>query len=194
MPAEQRARDLLDMSLKAAAVGDDERALELLQRSVDASHATPAAHYLLGADYAQRQRYGDAVVHLTTAVEQAPELWTARLQLGLLWLTLANPAAAVAQLRPLSALPENDASRCFGNALIALATDDLMGAKRHLSGGLQLGTASAALQADMQRVLAAIEARTPVAMAAAGPMGGELATSLSHGLAISAYAARESGA
>jgi tetratricopeptide (TPR) repeat protein len=144
------------------------------------------AHYLLGAESAQRQRYGDAVLHMTAAVEQAPQLWVARLQLGLLWLTLANPGAARAQLQPLLELPPTDALRLFGEGLLALAADDLAGALRSLSAGLQAGVANPALMADMQRLLDATEAQLRGGAAATVPgVGNEAA--VSHGMAISAY-------
>lgn len=176
-----KASELLEAAVQAAQAGEAERSFELLQRSVAASHLNPAAHYLLGADYAQRQRYGDAVLHMTTAVEQAPELGVARVQLGLLWLTLKNPNASRDVLQPLLQLPSPDALRFFGEGLLALAADDLQGAAGRLAAGLEIGIANLPLMEDMRRLLDAIRVQqTGGATSTAEPV-------VSHGMAISAY-------
>ena len=189
--ATAEAQRLLEAAVQAARIGDDTAALALLQRSVKESRFNPIAHYLLGAEYAQRQQYGDAVLHMTTAVEQAPELWIARLQLGLLWLTLGNPASAQAQLQPLSRLPEGDVLRRFGDALAALCRDDLRTAVEQLRAGLLTGSDNAPLMADMRRLLSAVEERLSASGAATAAQAiGDARAGVSHGMAISAYTRR----
>jgi len=139
-----------------------------------------ASRYLLGAECAQRGEYGDAVLHMTTALEQNPALHVARLQLGLLWLTLGNAAAATATLQPLENLPDGDATRQFGEGLLGLCRDDLGAAAARLRAGISTGSDNAALVADMQRLLDAIEPRLQPAPAQA----------VSHEAAISVYTAR----
>jgi tetratricopeptide (TPR) repeat protein len=175
-----QASELLEAAVQAANAGEEDRSFELLQRSVAASHLNPAAHYLLGADYAQRRHYGDAVLHMTTAVEQAPQLWVARVQLGLLWLTLRNPHAAQGVLQPLAQLPSSDALRLFGEGLLALAADELSNAARQLSAGLEVGVPNPPLMADMRRLLEAVQGQQ-----ANGATSVEAV--VSHGMAISAY-------
>ena len=185
------AEALLQTALQAANAGDDERMLALLRESVSAWHHNPTAHYLLGAECAQRKQFGDAVLHLTTAVDQAPHMAVARLQLGLLWITQANPAAALAQLGPLAELPEGQAVRHFGEALSALCRDDLAGAGQQLRRGLDAPCDNALLRADMQRLLDAVQAR----LGSVGPdanLPGADAVAVSHGMAISAYFEAES--
>lgn len=187
----EQAQALHDAAMRASRAGDGEQALSLLRSCIAQDHLNPTAHYLLGAEYAQGQRYGDAVVHLTTAVEQAPSLWTARLQLGLLWLSLSNPTAAMAALQPLNDLPETDALHHFGHALTALCRDDLALASSMLQAGLQIGADNAPLLADMQRLLDATLSRMREAVR---PPSSEIdeAQQVSHGLAISAYTGRSS--
>lgn len=184
------AEALLQSALQAAHAGDDERMLALLRDSVRASHHNPAAHYLLGAECAQRKHFGDAVLHLTTAVDQAPGMAVARLQLGLLWITQGNPAAALAQLGPLADLPEGDALRHFGEALSGLCRDDVPEAQRQLRLGLDAPCDNALLRTDMQRLLDALQARLAQTAADARLPAAE-AVSVSHGMAISAYAQAE---
>jgi len=190
MTASEQAQALLDAATRASQAGDGEQALLLLRRCVEQYPVNPVAHYLLGAECAQAQRYGDAVVHLTTAVEQAPTLWIARLQLGLLWLTLSNPTAATAALLPLNDLPETDALHHFGRALTALGRDDLPGAASTLQAGLQMGADNAPLLADMRRLLEATLSR--MRDSPQPPSAIADARLFSHDLAISAYSGRGS--
>jgi tetratricopeptide (TPR) repeat protein len=184
--AQQEGQRLLEAAVAAMHGGDEAASVELLRRSIEAAPVNPTAHYLLGAEYAQRKQYGDAIIHWTTAVEQAPATGIARLQLGLLWLTLANPTAALLQLEPLGQLGADDPLRHFGIGLSCLCRDDLPGAAAGLSSGLRLETANLALAADMQRVLSAVDERIRGAGASHTMTEGPLSASL--GMAISAYA------
>jgi len=181
----EQTQALLDAAVRASQAGDGEQARALLQSCITQNPVNPAAHYLLGAEFAQDQRYGDAVVHFTTAVEQSPSLWIARLQLGLLWLSLSNPTAAAMALQPLNELPETDALHHFGRALTALCSGDLPGASSMLQTGLQLGADNAPLLADMRRLLDATMSR--MREAAESPSATGDARQVSHDLAISAY-------
>lgn len=186
----EQTQSLLEAAVRASRMGDGEQALSLLRSCIARNPTNPTAHYLLGAEYAQSERYGDAVVHLTTAVEQAPSLWMARLQLGLLWLTLSNPTAAMTALQPLNDLPETDALHYFGRALGALCADDLPVAASLLQTGLQVGGDNAPLLADMQHLLEATLSR--IRESAQSPSAIDEAQQVSHDLAVSAYSGRGS--
>lgn len=186
-----RGQELLQSAIQALRAGDEGRSLSLLRDSVAASSFNPQAHYLLGAEYAGRKQYGDAVLHWTTAIEQDPSLTTAKLQLGLLWLTLGNPQAASVPLQPLTALPVDDAHRSFALALTALCRDDLVHAGEALREGLLLGVENAPLMSDMQRLLSAIDARLQVPPAGQAFM--TEAGHVSHDMAISVYTRRGAG-
>ena len=62
--------------------------------------------YLLGAELAQRREYPEAVAQMRTALDINPKLHFARLQLGLLYLTLAQPDDSLAVWAPLEELEE----------------------------------------------------------------------------------------
>lgn len=186
-----QSAELVARSVRAANGDDDDAALDLLERSVMMCHVNPAAHYLLGAEYAQRKRLGDAVVHFTTAVEQDPQMFTASLQLGLLWMILSNPNAAVTSLGALAHLPEADPLRWFAEGLMALCRNELGLAEHQLRKGLALPSANAALCADMERVVAAIRKASEDAAAAAVPLAlDNPSPPAALGLAISAYLGR----
>ncbi len=188
--AAQQAEALLQSAVQAAQAGDDDRSLSLLRESVRARHHNPLAHHLLGAELAQRKQFGDALLHLSLAVDQAPQLALPRLQLALLWLTQGNPSQSLSQLRPLAELPEGNAVRHFGDALASLCHDDLAAAERHLVMGLACESDNAPLRADMQHLLAAVQAQ--LSSAAAGGVGAADALPVSHGMAISAYCEADS--
>jgi len=170
---------LVAAALAADAQGDGERSNALLHRSLALRHFNPHAHYLLGTAFAAEGRSGDAVLHMTTAVEQAPQLAEARLQLGLLWLTLDNPATAAGVLRPLLELPAQGALHHFGAALVFVAENRVADACDALRQGLAIGCANAPLMGDMRTLLGRLEQ-------GAADADAEL-RAMQHGMAISAY-------
>jgi tetratricopeptide (TPR) repeat protein len=186
------AEHLLQEARNASQRGAVDEALRLYGASIAVRHFNPVAHYLLGAEYAELGRTGDAIVHMTKAVEQAPELGAARLQLGLLWLLAGSPQAATAQLGPLRELPADDALRRFGEAIVLLAQSDLDGASRRLRDGLALKCDNAALVDDMARLLQRLQ-QTGAALPPA--ISGRTAAPVapSHDMAISAYTGRSEG-
>lgn len=180
--APEDADALVLAALAADAQGDSERSTTLLQRSLALRHFNPHAHYLLGTAFAEAGRNGDAVLHMTTAVEQAPQLAEARLQLGLLWLTLDNPATAVAVLSPLTTLPADSALHQFGAALVCVGEGRVEAACAALRAGLAIGCGNAPLMGDMRVLLERLEQNS----AGDATAQAELRT-LQHGMAISAY-------
>jgi len=186
--AQQQAHALLDAAIQASLADHADQALALLCDSIGQFHVNPRAHYLLGAEYAQRQRYGDAVMHMTIAIDQAPDMAVARLQLSLLWLTLGNPTSASAQLGPLLELPADQALGRFARALACICNGDVPAAQAELTAGLALGTDNQPLMADMRRLLSALEGgaqpEAVAGQAAAAPAG---PAQVSHGMAISVY-------
>src|SRR5437762_1791100 len=91
---DEQSRALLAQALAAVQAGDADAAFALLQRSLATPRPSALAHHLAGAEYAQRGDIGNAVLHLTHALEAMPSLHVARLQLALLWLTQDSPASA----------------------------------------------------------------------------------------------------
>ena len=151
------ARRLLEASLEADRAGDADGAFSLLQASVRASAFNPDAHHLLGADYAQRGDHARAVLHLATAVEQAPARAETRLQLGLLWLVVGNRNTAAQVLEPLARLPDMPRPCThYANALRNLCADDAASAASALELGLAIGGKNIPLQHDMGELLARI--------------------------------------
>ena len=116
--------------------------------------STAELHYLLGTQLAELKHYERAATEITQALELQPDLHTARLQLGLLYLTLGQPARAVASWEPLEALAADAWPRLFKQGLEALIRDDLARCVLLLEAGIQANTENAPLNRDMQRLLA----------------------------------------
>lgn len=189
-PRDSEAARLFDAALSASQAGQGDAAIALWRQYLRRQPAAPLAHYLLGAEHAQAQQYGDAVLHLSLAVEQAPQLAAARLQLGLLWLTLKAPGHSAAILAPLLAAPEADSLRHFAQGIAALGQDALAQAAQSLRAGLALPGDNAALAADMRKLLDRTEAALAEGTAATTPEPSAAAPEPpSHDFLISTYTA-----
>ena len=120
--------------------------------------------YLLGAELAQQKEYDAAVVEMSTALQMDPQLHYARFQLGLLYLTMAQPAQSIATWAPLESLDEQAALKYFKHGLEALIRDDFESCVRLLRQGIALNTQNAPLNHDMTLIIDRVgEAMAPAA-------------------------------
>lgn len=131
--------------------------------------------YLLGAELAQHQRYDEAVLELSAAIALNPLLHTARFQLGLLHLTMAQVHHATAVLAPLENLEDDAPLKHFKRGLDALAVDNFPEAVASLERGMQLNRDNPPLNADMKLLLDRIRATMASNAEAAARTGGDSA-------------------
>jgi tetratricopeptide (TPR) repeat protein len=110
-------------------------------------------HYLLGAELAQRREYGEAVAQMRTALDINPKLHFARLQLGLLYLTMSQPDDSLAIWAPLEDLDETAALKAFKRGLEALIRDDFNACIGFLQKGILLNKQNATLNDDMSLLI-----------------------------------------
>lgn len=109
--------------------------------------------YLLGAELAQRREYAEAVAEMRTALDINPKLHFARLQLGLLYLTMSQPDDSLATWAPLEELEETAALKAFKRGLEALIRDDFPACIGFLQQGIALNTQNAPLNHDMSQLI-----------------------------------------
>lgn len=109
--------------------------------------------YLLGAELAEQRDYEGAVLELSAAIALSPLLHVARLQLGLLHLTLAQPDHARHVLAPLEDLPDEAPLKHFKRGLEALIRDDFAACVSALEQGIALNQDNAPLNADMRLIV-----------------------------------------
>jgi len=137
--------------------------LKQIRAAVAQNPRNAELRYLLGAELAQQKEYDAAVVEMSTALEIDPQLHFARFQLGLLYLTMAQPDRSVATWAPLETLDENAALKTFKRGLEALIRDDFDTCVSLLRQGIELNTQNAPLNRDMAMMIDRVrEAMAPV--------------------------------
>lgn len=132
---------------------EKEFGVEELRRAVVNDPRNAELRYLLGAEMAQQRDYDGAVMEMSSAIALNPLLHVARLQLGLLHLTMARPDHAIAVLGPLEALDDLAALKHFKRGLEALIRDDFGNCIGHLRTGIELNRENAPLNRDMTMLM-----------------------------------------
>lgn len=148
--------ELLQLALNASGAGDSGTAIAYLKEAVARSDGSAAAHYLLGAEYAQIKMYPRAIDEMEAALALDPALSAARLQLGLLWLAGNDSDRASTVLAGLGELGRQDPLHHFGLGLQHLIREELGAAQQCLQQGIDLNHSNPALNGDMQKILAEI--------------------------------------
>ncbi|HEY0588454.1 MAG TPA: hypothetical protein VGD52_20135 [Pseudoduganella sp.] len=150
--------ELLQLAINAGGSGESGAAIAYLKEAVARADATPQAHYLLGAEYAQIGMFDRAAGEMEAALALDQTLHTARLQLGLLWLGANQPQRAAEVLRPMEEAGVPAELQQFGRGLLQLIADQPAAARAALAQGIVLNAANAPLNADMQRIIDQIDA------------------------------------
>ena len=127
--------------------------LQRLRAAITRDPGNAELRYLLGAELAQRREYPEAVAQMRTALDINPKLHFARLQLGLLYLTMAQPDDSLAVWAPLEDLEETAALKAFKRGLEALIRDDFSACIGHLQRGIDLNKQNATLNDDMSQLI-----------------------------------------
>ena len=127
--------------------------LQQIRAAVARDPRNAELRYLLGAELAQQREYDAAVVEMRTALDLDPNLHFARLQLGLLYLTMAQPNESIDVWAPLEKLDESAALKAFKRGLEALIRDDFPACINYLQQGIQLNTQNAPLNRDMSMIV-----------------------------------------
>jgi tetratricopeptide (TPR) repeat protein len=133
---------------------------EEMEAAIAINPANAQLRYVFGAELAQRQEYTRAAIEFSTALQLAPSLHTARLQLGLLQLSMGQPQLTVETLAPLESIPSDHFFlTLFGRGLTSLAQDDLPQCRVWLQQGIEVNTVNAALNTDMMLIVKDIDQR-----------------------------------
>lgn len=187
--------ELLHLAIEASGRNDHATAITYLKQALDVPAGGTAMSseyakylYMLGAEYAQIGMMERAQEFMGQAIEMDPTLHTARFQLGLLLITCAQPAQALAVLTPLTELAEDSAFHHFGIGLQSLIQDEFASCQAALTRGIELNNRSAmpnqALNRDMAMLLKAIDEREQGSKATADAGTGNHAEA---GFLMSAY-------
>jgi tetratricopeptide (TPR) repeat protein len=144
--------------------------LQQIKSAVAGDPGNAELRYLLGAELAQQRDYDGAVIEMSAALAIDPNLHFARLQLGLLYLTMARPKESLAIWAPLEQLDDGAALKSFKHGLEALIRDDFAACIDHLQRGIQLNTQNAPLNRDMNMVIDRVRETTTAAPQPVTPM------------------------
>ena len=158
--------DTMTAALAASAREDTTEALRLFAQASAIEPGNGVPHLLMAGELMQA---GDAVAAeaaYANALLVAPGLAIARWQLGLLQFTQGRAALALVTWQPLLEAGPEDALARFVCGFEALAHDDFARAEQELVRGMQLNTANAALNRDIQHVLDRIHPLMTVAVTA----------------------------
>jgi len=148
--------ELLQLALNASSAGDSGTAIGYLKEAVGRLDGSAAAHYMLGAEYAQIKMFPKAIDEMEAALALDPALSVARLQLGLLCLAANDSIRASEVFSALQGLSQQDPLHHFGSGLQHLIREQLLEAEQCLMRGIDLNDSNVALNGDMQKVLTEI--------------------------------------
>ena len=147
---------LMAEGIDASRCGDIGGALGAWQRAASAEPRSALPHFLMGAELAQARRLAEAEAAFANAVVLAPDLETARYQLGLLQFSSGRAAVAFVTWEPLFRACEGSAIHRFVQGFAALAADDFENALSHFAAGTSLNASNPPMNADIARVVLAI--------------------------------------
>lgn len=149
-------QELKFLAIQASRGSQADQALLYLKHAIRTAPQDGELHYLLAAEHAQLGMYDRAAEEMEHALVLAPDMHTARLQLGLLYLTQANVEASTRTLAPLEALEENNCFRLFSAGLLHLMHDRFPACRAALTEGIMRNVQNDALNADMQKIIDAL--------------------------------------
>jgi tetratricopeptide (TPR) repeat protein len=175
---------LFEMAVQALRQGDSTAAVARLEEAASRGDASARACYLLGAQYAQMNRFDDAAHQFDRAVALNPALSVARFQHGLLALTMGDAPESTRILSPLLQLGEIDPFTHFAAGLLHLVRNEFANALACLERGIVLNAANPPLNADMRKLMDRIH--STIATAAAEENEGTTSNATPHVL-LSAY-------
>jgi tetratricopeptide (TPR) repeat protein len=147
----------------------DSPELQKLRAAITREPGNAELRYLLGAELAQRREYPEAVAAMHCALDINPKLHFARLQLGMLYLTMSQPDHSLAVWAPLEELDETAALKAFKRGLEALIRDDFPTCIGYLQQGIDLNKHNATLNDDMTQLIARVRDGSVIAP---GPVPG----------------------
>jgi tetratricopeptide (TPR) repeat protein len=156
MNPELDAEELKFLAIQASQREEPQQALLYLKHAITQSPQDGELHYLLAAEHAQLGMYDRAAHEMTQALQLKPDMHTARLQLALLHLGAARVEAASADIEVLKKLDANSCFHHFGHGLDHLMHDRFGPCRQALERGIALNHANAALNGDMQKIIAAL--------------------------------------
>jgi len=152
-PNEQQAQALLDQAMAASQSGAVEEAIRLFREAAHAQPGVAVPLFLLAAELAQSGAMQEAEQAYAGALLLAPELHTARFQLGLLQFSSNRAAQALLTWQPLLSVGDEAPWPHFVRGFGALAADQFAEAITFLEAGIACNAVNPPLNADIRLVI-----------------------------------------
>lgn len=152
--------ELLALALDASRRKDAGHALAYLKEAASRADVSAQALFMLGSEYAQIGLMQEAKASMARAVERGADFPLARFQLGMLHVTTQEHEAAKAVWQPLAELGERHPQAylaTFGRGMGHLIADEFDAAIQVLGEGVAKNQENAPLNAEMRRIIDAIE-------------------------------------
>ena len=152
--------ELLALALDALKRSDAGHALAYLKEAAVRPDVSVQALFMLASEYAQIGLVQEAKTHMARAVALGPDFPLARFQVGMLHVTTSEPEMAKAVWAPLAGLGDAHPHAylmAFHRGMRHLVDDEFDAAVQALGEGLAMNRVNEALNADMRRVIDAIE-------------------------------------
>lgn len=149
------AQELFHLGIKASETGDHDKAIVFLKESID-KQADPKVQYILAAEYAEIGMVDRAIENMEQAISIDETLFTARLQLGLLYSLKNDALAALNAWEPLKTLPSTDPLHLFATGLIDLLNNKSKEAYHMIEKGIAANKNNPSLNNNMNQILAHI--------------------------------------
>jgi tetratricopeptide (TPR) repeat protein len=151
------SEELLHLALRASKNEDIESAIGYLKSATAQSPNDARAIYLLGALHAEIGLYQRAIDELLHAIELDPNLHTAQLQLGMLYMTLGQSHEAMEAWAYLDRLDQNNPLHLFKQGLECLTRNELDQCVEYIGKGLSINGDNSALNRDMESVFTKVK-------------------------------------
>jgi Flp pilus assembly protein TadD len=148
---------LFDSAVAASLDRRHDAAIEALVKILRRDPAHARARHLLGAEFAQIGKIGEAAVEMSAALELDPEMTLARFQLGLLLLTSGKLALATEVWVPLDSLGEAHVLNLFKRGMLQMAAGDFVTARTSLINAMAANNALPLLDGDLSVALRALD-------------------------------------
>lgn len=152
------ATEYLQLAIHAAQSGDHHAALGYLNQGLELEPENAALIYFQAAEYAEMGLFDRARAGMVRALEINGSIDIARFQLGLLYLKLEQPDAALEAFKVLVRNAADSSLRIFGEAYVDILSNELDAARVKLQAGL-LECNNPALRKDMARILNELEGK-----------------------------------
>ena len=158
--SELDADELFHLAMKASEAGDRDKTIIYLKRSI-ALQPQAKSIYILAAEYAELGMMQRAIEGMERAVELEPTLWTARFQLGLLYLSQGLIQEAKNAWEPLIELGTEAYLHHFALGCIQLIQEKTEDALESFATGMELNDDNPALNRDILNIVNSVVAAEP---------------------------------